>query len=131
MAADDAMLDAVFGALADPVRREILNQLDGKDLLVTELAAPFKISLQAVSRHIQVVVRAGLVRRASSGRVKSCRLDIAALRERMRALQKEVEPEAVADYQLAGQGGPLKLTQLFGDKDTLFVIHNMGKTCPN
>ena len=42
---DVAMLDAVFGALSDPVRREILNQLDGKDLLVTELAAPFKISL--------------------------------------------------------------------------------------
>jgi predicted dithiol-disulfide oxidoreductase (DUF899 family) len=59
------------------------------------------------------------------------RREIAALRERMRALQKEVEPEAVADYQLAGQGGPVKLSQLFGDKDTLFVIHNMGKTCPN
>jgi DNA-binding transcriptional ArsR family regulator len=72
---DAAMLDAVFGALADPVRREILNQLDGKDLLVTELAAPFKISLQAVSRHIQVLVRAGLVTQERSGRVSRCRLD--------------------------------------------------------
>ena len=69
------MLDAVFGALADPVRREILNQLDGKDLLVTELAAPFEISLQAVSRHIQVLVRAGLVTQERSGRVSRCRLD--------------------------------------------------------
>ena len=69
------LLDAVFGALADPVRREILNRLDGKALLVTELAAPFRISLQAVSRHIQVLVRAGLVTQERSGRVSRCRLD--------------------------------------------------------
>jgi DNA-binding transcriptional ArsR family regulator len=75
MKSDDAALDVVFGALADPVRREILNRLDGKDLLVTELAAPFKISLQAVSRHIQVLVRAGLVTQERSGRVSRCRLD--------------------------------------------------------
>jgi DNA-binding transcriptional ArsR family regulator len=73
--ADDATLDMVFGALADPVRREILNRLDGEDLLVTELAAPFAISLQAVSRHIQVLVRAGLVTQQRSGRVSRCRLD--------------------------------------------------------
>jgi DNA-binding transcriptional ArsR family regulator len=72
---DAATLDAVFGALSDPIRREILNQLDGKDLLVTELAAPFKISLHAVSRHIQVLVRAGLVTQERSGRVSRCRLD--------------------------------------------------------
>jgi len=58
---DAPTLDLVFGALADPVRRAILGRLDGEDLLVTELAAPFDISLQAVSRHIQVLVRAGLV----------------------------------------------------------------------
>jgi DNA-binding transcriptional ArsR family regulator len=75
MESDDLMLDAVFGALADPVRREILNQLDGRDLLVTELAAPFKISLQAVSRHVQVLVRAGLVTQERSGRISRCRLD--------------------------------------------------------
>jgi DNA-binding transcriptional ArsR family regulator len=72
---DPAMLDRVFGALADPVRREILNRLDGEDLLVTELAAPFKISLQAVSRHIQVLVRAGLVTQERTGRISRCRLD--------------------------------------------------------
>jgi DNA-binding transcriptional ArsR family regulator len=68
-------LDQVFGALADPVRREILNRLDGNDLLVGELAAPFDISLQAISRHIQVLVRAGLVTQQRSGRVSRCRLD--------------------------------------------------------
>jgi DNA-binding transcriptional ArsR family regulator len=72
--ADNQVLDQVFGALADPVRRAILNRLDGEDLLVTELAAPFDISLQAVSRHIQVLVRAGLVTQERSGRVSRCRL---------------------------------------------------------
>lgn len=72
---DDEALDRVFGALADPVRRAILNRLDGEDLLVTELAAPFDISLQAVSRHIQVLVRAGLVTQERSGRISRCRLD--------------------------------------------------------
>ena len=72
---DDAALDLIFGALADPVRRKILNRLDGKDLPVTELAAPFDISLQAVSRHIQVLVRAGLVRQQRTGRISRCRLD--------------------------------------------------------
>src|SRR5215469_10813889 len=75
MSDDDATLDLAFGALADPVRRAILNRLDGQDLLVTELAAPFDISLQAVSRHIQVLVRAGLVTQQRSGRVSRCRLD--------------------------------------------------------
>jgi len=73
--ADGDALDLVFGALADPVRREILNRLDGKDLLVTELAAPFAISLQAVSRHIQVLVRAGLITQARTGRISRCSLD--------------------------------------------------------
>ncbi|MGI9288092.1 MAG: ArsR/SmtB family transcription factor [Pseudomonadales bacterium] len=69
------VLDAVFQALADPVRREILTRLDGEDLLVSELAAPFEISLQAVSKHIQVLVRAGLVSQERTGRVSRCQLD--------------------------------------------------------
>jgi len=68
-------LDQVFAALADPVRRAILGRLDGAELLVSELAAPFDISLQAVSRHIHVLVRAGLVKQERSGRVSRCRLD--------------------------------------------------------
>jgi DNA-binding transcriptional ArsR family regulator len=71
----EARLDEVFAALADPVRRAILVSLDGRELLVSELAAPFAISLQAVSKHIQVLVRAGLVRQERSGRVSRCRLD--------------------------------------------------------
>ena len=68
-------LDRVFSALADPVRREILARLEGGELLVSELARPFNISLQAVSRHIQVLVRAGLVAQERSGRISRCRLD--------------------------------------------------------
>jgi DNA-binding transcriptional ArsR family regulator len=76
---EETELDLIFGALADPVRREILERLNGRDLLVTELAAPFDISLQAVSRHIQVLARAGLVRQERSGRVARCRLEPGAL----------------------------------------------------
>lgn len=72
-----ARLDAVFFALSDPVRRAILERLDNGALLVSEIAAPFDISLQAVSRHIQVLVRAGLVRQARSGRISRCSLDAA------------------------------------------------------
>ena len=68
-------LDAVFFALSDPVRRSILERLDGQALLVSELAEPFEISLQAVSRHIQVLVRAGLITQARSGRISRCSLD--------------------------------------------------------
>ena len=74
-------LDAVFFALSDPVRRAILERLDGQALLVSELAAPFGISLQAVSRHIQVLVRAGLVTQARSGRISRCSLDAEPLGE--------------------------------------------------
>jgi DNA-binding transcriptional ArsR family regulator len=69
------VLDRVFFALSDPVRRAILERLDAAPLLVSELAAPFDISLQAVSRHIQVLVRAGLIRQERTGRISRCRLD--------------------------------------------------------
>src|ERR1700680_1074678 len=68
-------LSLVFSALSDPVRREILTRLDGEDLLVSEIAGHFEISLQAVSRHIQVLVRAGLVTQERTGRISRCRLD--------------------------------------------------------
>ena len=72
---EEARLDRVFFALSDPVRRAILQRLGKEALLVSELAAPFEISLQAVSRHIQVLVRAGLVHQERSGRISRCSLD--------------------------------------------------------
>ena len=73
--AQQERLDQVFFALSDPVRRQILERLDGQALLVSELATPFAISLQAVSRHIQVLVRAGLIQQERSGRISKCSLD--------------------------------------------------------
>src|SRR6266498_1368309 len=72
---DEALLDRVFFALSDPVRRAILQRLGDEALLVSETAAHFDISLQAVSRHIQVLVRAGLVTQERTGRISRCRLD--------------------------------------------------------
>src|SRR5499426_163919 len=67
-------LDQVFAALADPVRRSILSRLDGQELLVSQIAQHFDISLQAVSKHIQVLVRAGLVSQERTGRISRCSL---------------------------------------------------------
>jgi DNA-binding transcriptional ArsR family regulator len=80
-AVEDARLDQVFAALSDPIRRRILHLLDGQALLVTELASQFNISLQGVSRHIQVLVRAGLVQQERSGRINRCSLEAGPLME--------------------------------------------------
>ena len=74
--AEQELLDRVFFALSDPVRRSILDRLGEKALLVSELAAPFDISLQAVSRHIQVLVRAGLVQQERTGRIARCSIEV-------------------------------------------------------
>jgi DNA-binding transcriptional ArsR family regulator len=72
--ADQARLDVIFQALSDATRRAILEHLDGQALLVSELAAHFDISLQGVSRHIQVLVRAGLIQQERTGRISRCSL---------------------------------------------------------
>jgi len=72
---DQDSLNHVFAALSDPVRREILAMLDGDDLLVGEIAKPFDISIQAISKHIQVLVKAGLISQERTGRISRCRLD--------------------------------------------------------
>jgi DNA-binding transcriptional ArsR family regulator len=69
------MLNSVFSAISDPVRREILTKLEEGDQLVSELAEPFDISLQAISRHIQVLVKAGLITQERTGRISRCSLD--------------------------------------------------------
>ncbi|MEN8166149.1 MAG: metalloregulator ArsR/SmtB family transcription factor [Pseudomonadota bacterium] len=74
-------LDSVFGALSDSTRRSILARLASGDALVTELAAPFAISLPAISKHLSVLEKAGLIRRDKHGRVRRCRLQAAPLQE--------------------------------------------------
>jgi DNA-binding transcriptional ArsR family regulator len=72
----EELLDRVFFALSDPVRRAILKRLGQGHLLVSEVAAPFDISLQAVSRHVQVLVQAGLVQQERTGRIARCSLEV-------------------------------------------------------
>ena len=67
-------LDRTFGALADPTRRRILAQLAEGDECVTDLARPHAMSLAAVSKHLIVLEKAGLIRRRRKGRVHSLRL---------------------------------------------------------
>ena len=68
-------LDEVFRALADPTRRAMLGDLAAGPRTVGELAGPFDISLAVASKHIQVLERAGLIRREVRGRVHTCSLD--------------------------------------------------------
>ncbi|GAA4445459.1 ArsR/SmtB family transcription factor [Phytohabitans houttuyneae] len=74
-------LSEVFGALADPTRRAILARLAEGEATVNQLAEPFPISLQAVSRHLKVLERAGLVSRGRNAQWRPCRLDAGPLRE--------------------------------------------------
>src|SRR4029453_12893120 len=71
---DEALLDRVFFALSDPVRSAILQRLGDEALLVSELAAPFDIPVQPVSRHLQALVRAGLEQQHRTGRISRCSL---------------------------------------------------------
>jgi DNA-binding transcriptional ArsR family regulator len=79
-------LDHVFRALAHPARREILRRLARKEQTVTELAAPFDMSLEAVSKHVQVLERARLLRRTGRGRAYRCKLGPAPLRDAAKVL---------------------------------------------
>jgi DNA-binding transcriptional ArsR family regulator len=74
-------LDIVFSALADPTRRRILVMLLEDDMAVTDVAEPFEMSLAAVSKHLTILTRAGLILQEKRGRVKWCKLDPDALRE--------------------------------------------------
>jgi DNA-binding transcriptional ArsR family regulator len=72
-------LDLLFGALADATRRAIIEKLAQGEATVTELAAPFSISLPAISRHLRVLERASVITRSQQGRWRSARLCPASL----------------------------------------------------
>jgi DNA-binding transcriptional ArsR family regulator len=71
----DAQLDAMFMALADPTRRAILRQLTAGEATVTQLARPFAMSQPAISKHLKVLERAGLVSRRRDAQRRPCRLE--------------------------------------------------------
>ncbi|TDO49185.1 DNA-binding transcriptional ArsR family regulator [Kribbella sp. VKM Ac-2527] len=81
MAVDDERLDRAFMALADPVRRAMIARLSRGEATVNELAEPFPITKQAVSRHIQVLEAAGLITRSRDGQRRPCHLNPAALED--------------------------------------------------
>lgn len=72
-------LDTIFHALGDPTRRRMLHDLSQGERTVSELAAPFAMSLAAASKHVKVLEQAGLIRRQVNWRTHTCRLNPAAL----------------------------------------------------
>jgi DNA-binding transcriptional ArsR family regulator len=81
-------LDRTFGALADPTRRRILAQLATGDRCVTDLARPYAMSLPAISKHLRVLEKAGLLRRRRLGRVHEMKLMAQPLREASQWVQE-------------------------------------------
>ncbi len=88
-------LSSTFAALADPTRRAVLTRLADGEATLNELAAPFPVSLQAMSKHVKVLEAAGLITRRRDGQRRPCRLRVAGLEssaawiERHRQLQEE------------------------------------------
>ena len=80
-------LTSTFAALADPTRRAILTRLADGDATVNELAEPFPITLQAVSNHLKVLARAGLITRGRSAQLRPSRLHAAPLQEAVEWLE--------------------------------------------
>lgn len=74
-------LSLTFAALADPTRRSLLELLAVRPMAVTELAAPFDVSLPAISRHLKILTRAGLIERTREAQVRPCTLNAAPLRD--------------------------------------------------
>jgi len=74
-------LSETFGALADPTRRAILARLASGEASVTELAEPFAMSMPAISKHLKVLERAGLVARGREAQWRPCRLQAAPLKD--------------------------------------------------
>jgi len=74
-------LSITFAALADPTRRAILSQLASGEMSVTELARPFKISLPAITKHLKVLERSGLIARSRDAQWRPCRLKAKPMKE--------------------------------------------------
>ncbi len=74
-------LDTTFAALADPTRRAILSMLLEDDMAVTDVAEPFDMSLAAISKHLMILTKAGLISQEKRGRVKWCKIEPDALRD--------------------------------------------------
>ena len=74
-------IDMVFAALSDGTRRQILTMLLEDDMAVTDVAEPFEMTLAAISKHLMILTRAGLISQEKRGRVKWCKLEPEAMRD--------------------------------------------------
>jgi DNA-binding transcriptional ArsR family regulator len=106
-------LSWTFGALADPTRRTMLARLAAGEASVTELAEPFSMSLPAISRHLKVLERAGLISRSRSAQWRPCRLAPGPLKEATEWLDAyrrfwDESLDNLVDYlkELQSKGGP-------------------------
>ena len=78
---EDKKLDQIFAALANTTRRQILARLAEGDATVNQLAEPFQMSLPAISKHIKVLERAGLIVQSQQAQYRPCTIDVAPLKE--------------------------------------------------
>ncbi|MBW9205395.1 metalloregulator ArsR/SmtB family transcription factor [Mumia sp. zg.B17] len=106
----DDELDAVFGALADPTRRAILGRLAHGDASVNELTSMFAMSQPAVSRHLRVLERAGLVSRTQQGTMRLSHLEAAPLKE---------ATDWIADYRAYWEDSFARLDALLAEADAI------------
>lgn len=114
-------LTATFAALADPTRRAILSRLSQGERSVSELAAPFDMTLPAVSKHLKVLEKAGLIERSREAQYRPCRLNAEPLREAAEWVQEyrqfwEERLDRLDDYLAQLQKKPLQKKQPPGSK---------------
>ena len=88
-------IDKIFAALSDPIRRNILMMLLEDDMAVTDVAEPFDISLAGISKHLGILMRAGLISQEKRGRLKWCKLEPDAMRDATIWMQSFGQFEAV------------------------------------
>ena len=82
------VLDRVFHALSDPTRRELLAKLSDSAYTISELAEPYSMTLAAVSKHVRVLEKAGLIKREIDGRVHNCSAELAPLQKATAFMEK-------------------------------------------
>lgn len=104
-------LDATFAALADPTRRAILARLASGEASVTELAAPFTMSQPAISKHLKVLERAGLISRGRDAQRRPCRVEVKPLAEATEWLEAYRQSFEASFERLDALLDELKLTQ--------------------
>jgi DNA-binding transcriptional ArsR family regulator len=118
MTPSDRRLDDTFIALADPTRRAILARLASGEASVAELAAPFAMSQPAVSKHLKVLERAGLISRSRDAQRRPCRIEAKPLAEANKWLER---------YRRFWDGNFQRLDALLDEMKAEKIVHSRGK----